>query len=204
MYCEKCGMQLENGKTECPRCGAVKKENDGKGTFAAYEYKTIVAPKTMETVYEDCYRAFDWEEVNEVNAILSLDTVSLSFKRNRGAKGNVELARLQTQCDAALRNLHLIEAKKKSAGMIPALSVGVVSALILGGGMSLCLTTEYMIAGIIVGIVGLIGCAFPLFINRGIRDRKAESFATASDEQYDKIIQICEKAQLLLKQGRTI
>jgi len=188
MNCETCGSRLASQETD-----------DRRGAFTPYEYKSIVAPKAMEAVYVDCYRAFGWEPSSEVNPILSLDAVSLSFKRDRAAKGNVELTKLQAQCDAALRNLQLIEAKKRSTGMVQALSVGVVAALVLGGGMSLCLTTEYLVAGIVVGVAGLIGCAFPYFINKSLRDKKAETFATASDEQYDKLVQICARAQLLLK-----
>jgi hypothetical protein len=191
---------------QCEKCGALPTgdANEGQGTFTAYDYKSIMASKSMESVYQDCYRAFGWEAVKTDNEIMPFDEVSLSFKRDRTIKGNVELSTLQAQCDAALRELYAIEKNQKTAGMIPALSVGVVSSLILGAGMVLCMTTERVVAGIAVGSIGLIGCAFPLYVNKRIRAEKAQSFVAASDAQYDKIITMCEKAQSLLRQGRII
>ena len=63
----------------------------------------------------------------------------------------------------ALKKLHN---KAKKPAEIFTFSFGILFALILGVGMSLCLgaigggTTISMIIGIVVGVVGIVGCSF--------------------------------------------
>ena len=68
-----------------------------------------------------------------------------------------------------LRNLHALPAKKAQAA---SLALGVIGALILGTGMSLCMTelgtalgSLSMATGILVGItgIGLVAMAYPVF-----------------------------------------
>ena len=68
-----------------------------------------------------------------------------------------------------LRNLHTLPAKKAQAA---SLALGVIGALILGTGMSLCMTelgtalgSLSMATGILVGItgIGLVAMAYPVF-----------------------------------------
>jgi hypothetical protein len=175
---------------DCHECGT---------NFTMHEYCSIVVPRGLEPLYADCYRAFGWEATNVVNSLVSVSKVSLSFRRNRAIKNNVELSRLQAQLDGAFRNLQTIQAEKEAAGFVPALSMGIVSALVLGGGMSLCLKSDQLVLGVIVGLAGLAGCAFPYFIHKTIKEKHAERFIVAADEQYDKISQICSQAQALIR-----
>jgi uncharacterized membrane protein YccF (DUF307 family) len=77
-----------------------------------------------------------------------------------------------------LRRLHTIPTQKAQA---LSLAVGTIGALILGTGMSLCLTELgtalgdlAMVLGIIVGIVGMVmvSVAYPIF-NRVLRKERA-------------------------------
>ena len=76
-----------------------------------------------------------------------------------------------------LRKLHRIPTKKAQAASI---AVGVIGALILGTGMSLCMTkigaalgNLAMVLGIMVGIVGMVlaALAYPIF-NRVLKKER--------------------------------
>ena len=89
-----------------------------------------------------------------------------------------------------LRKLHAIPTQKAQAA---SLAVGVIGALILGTGMSVCLTdigaalgNLAMVIGILVGVVGmvLVALAYPLY-NRVLkknRDKIAPEILRLSDE----------------------
>ena len=89
-----------------------------------------------------------------------------------------------------LRRLHAIPTQKAQAA---SLAVGVIGALILGTGMSVCLTdigaalgSLAMVIGILVGVVGmvLVALAYPLY-NRVLkknRDKIAPEILRLSDE----------------------
>ena len=89
-----------------------------------------------------------------------------------------------------LRRLHAIPTQKAQAA---SLAVGVIGALILGTGMSVCLTdigaalgAFSMVLGIAVGVVGmvLVALAYPLY-NRVLqknRDKIAPEILRLSDE----------------------
>ena len=80
---------------------------------------------------------------------------------------------------AELRKLHAIPTQKAQAA---ALAVGVIGALILGTGMSLCMTDIgaalgrlAMIVGIAVGLVGMVlaALAYPVY-NRVLKKQRAK------------------------------
>ena len=89
-----------------------------------------------------------------------------------------------------LRALHAVPTQKAQAA---ALAVGIIGALILGTGMSLCLTeigaalgSLAMVIGVLVGIVGmvLVARAYPLY-NRVLkkqREKIAPQILQLSDE----------------------
>ena len=91
---------------------------------------------------------------------------------------------------AQLRALHAVPTQKAQAA---ALAVGIIGALILGTGMSLCLTeigaalgSLAMVIGVLVGIVGmvLVALAYPLY-NRVLkkqREKIAPQILQLSDE----------------------
>jgi hypothetical protein len=89
-----------------------------------------------------------------------------------------------------LRRLHSIPTQKAQAASI---AIGVLGALILGTGMSLCMTELgaalghlAMVIGILVGVLGLImvALAYPLynFVLRKERQRIAPEILRLSDE----------------------
>ena len=91
---------------------------------------------------------------------------------------------------AELRRLHAIPTQKAQAA---ALAVGIIGALILGTGMSLCLTelgaalgSAAMVVGILVGLVGMVPVvlAYPVY-NRMLkkeREKIAPEILRLTDE----------------------
>ena len=91
---------------------------------------------------------------------------------------------------AALRRLHAVPTQKAQA---TSLAIGIMGALILGTGMSLCLTefgaplgSAAMALGIVVGIAGmaLVALAYPVYkrILESEREKIAPEILRLSDE----------------------
>ena len=89
-----------------------------------------------------------------------------------------------------LRRLHAVPTQKAQAA---AIAVGVIGALILGTGMSLCMTdlgaalgSFALVLGCLVGLIGLVmvGLAYPLYQQtlRKERERIAPEILRLSDE----------------------
>ena len=70
--------------------------------------------------------------------------------------------------------------------MIAGLSVGIISTLIMGGGMSLVLALGQPVIGIIVGVIGLAGmlAAWPLYqkVLKKEREKAAPEILRLSEE----------------------
>ncbi|MCR5031477.1 MAG: hypothetical protein K6A92_01300 [Lachnospiraceae bacterium] len=74
-----------------------------------------------------------------------------------------------------LEVLKALDRKAESKGKIAAMILGVLGALILGGGMSLIMegAAAFLVLGIIIGVIGLIvlGFAYPVYKNLTTRER---------------------------------
>ena len=104
-------------------------------------------------------------------------TYSAQQQKEVEAIRNKYLPREETKMEQ-LRQLHAIPTQRAQAA---SLAVGIIGALILGTGMSLCLTNLgaalgnlAMVVGIAVGLVGmvLVALAYPLY-NRVLRKQRA-------------------------------
>ena len=64
-----------------------------------------------------------------------------------------------------LEQIKKLDAQVESKAMITGLSVGILSTLVMGGGMSLTLSVGQPVIGILVSVVGLVGmlAAWPLY-----------------------------------------
>lgn len=116
-------------------------------------------------------------------------TYSAQQQKEVEAIRNKYLPREETKMEQ-LRKLHAIPTQRAQAA---SLAVGIIGALILGTGMSLCLTnlgaalgSLAMVVGIAVGLVGmmLVALAYPLY-NRVLakqRQKMAPEILRLSDE----------------------
>ena len=116
-------------------------------------------------------------------------TYSAQQQKEVEAIRNKYLPREETKMEQ-LRQLHAIPTQKAQAA---SLAVGIIGALILGTGMSLCLTnlgaalgSLAMVVGIAVGLVGmvLVALAYPLYnrVLRKEREKIAPEILRLSDE----------------------
>lgn len=75
-----------------------------------------------------------------------------------------------------MEQLRRLDASATRKGMMASLAVGIVSALILGLGMSCCMVwmDVWFIPGIILGVIGLVGMglAYPLYNRITTKERK--------------------------------
>lgn len=96
------------------------------------------------------------------------------FSYSYSAKESTEIQairkRYETREDNKLVQLRKLDQKVQEAGMLESLCTGIISALVFGFGMCLCLelfgdSTLNMVLGVVVGLVGLVGMvwAYPLY-----------------------------------------
>ncbi len=84
--------------------------------------------------------------------------------------------------DSKVIALKKLDAKAKLPSAIFAYTFGVASALVLGTGMSLAMKvigsgTGAFVAGIIVGLFGIVGCAVNYPIFKALRNKGKEKYA---------------------------
>ena len=80
--------------------------------------------------------------------------------------------------DSDLEKLRKIRKGVEKKGQIPAFTLGILSALILGAGMSFTLmTTSFFALGIVIGIIGIVGIAlsYPLYLHIVKNERDKQS-----------------------------
>ncbi len=86
-----------------------------------------------------------------------------------------------------MEQLRRLDAGVTQKGTVVSLIVGIVGALILGTGMSMCMVwTELFVLGIIVGIVGIaaVSLAYPLYnyVTKKEREKIAPEIIRLTDE----------------------
>ena len=93
-----------------------------------------------------------------------------------------------TQTEDKMERLRRLDKSVTKPGTVISLIVGIISSLILGAGMSMCMVwgDELFLIGIIVGVVGMIGiiCAYPLYssITKARREKLAAEIIRLSNE----------------------
>lgn len=163
----------------------------------SYDYKTIKVKRSIETLVCDTYENLGWELTNTSSVEGSIFYINLSFKRDRKVENKVELLKLQDKADNIIANIENLQNKKKNAGMVSALSTGIVGALTFGGGMSMSILLGgigYMIGGIALGLIGAGICALAYPIFKKVNKKKETKIQPILESEYDKLSDICEQA----------
>lgn len=168
--------------------------------FVTYEYLTKTIERNEKGAISDLYRSLGWEVVDE-NSI-SLSKVCIHFKRDRKIRDKSELNRLQKKAEKVLLLNVNLEKSKKKAPTLFAYLFGSISALVMGGGMSLTMIENLdrtaFIIGIIIGIVGIVLCSVNYFIYSKMLIRRSNKINPLIEENEEKIATICEQGQLLI------
>ena len=86
-----------------------------------------------------------------------------------------------------MEQLRRLDAGVTQKGTVVSLVVGIIGALILGTGMSMCMVwTELFVLGIIVGIIGIVAVslAYPIYsyVTKKERDKIAPEIIRLTDE----------------------
>lgn len=208
MYCSTCGIELEKNAAVCPSCGtpvagrakdaAASADTARFAERTSYEYARTTVKSDLVTVATDCYESLGFELTGARNDAARSSTV-LSFRRSRAVKGKAQLVKARRTMDDLLASIADLEAEKTRKATMQAIALGVVFALVLGIGMCLTMVWQGLMAlGIVVGIVGIAGCAAVWPIYRRTCRKEAARVAPRIEAAYDSLATACEEAQTVL------
>ena len=122
-----------------------------------------------------------------------MDEKKETFNYTYSASQQQEIKRIRekytapTQEEDKMERLRRLDQSVTKPGTIVSLTIGIISTLIFGFGMSCTMVWEgLMVPGIIVGVVGMIGviAAYPIynFITKKQREKLAPEIVRLSDE----------------------
>lgn len=165
-----------------------------------YDYKTVRVKRDMEAMFTDAYENLGWEVTSTSLVGGTLSYVNISFKRNRKIEHKTELIKLQDKIDSSLSNIDKLHQTKKNAGVGEGITVGVIGALIFGGGMSMtmCLTgLGFLIGGIALGVAGIGIGLLGWLVHNKIQKKKLVKIDPLLEEEFNKLSDLCEEANNL-------
>lgn len=169
--------------------------------FIAYEYKTVSVKAKDRTKAMDLYEAFGWEVTG--TSVSALGDTTLSLKRDRKQKHRQELNKLERQAEETFDAVNGLERSKTAGARVFAICCGIVAALIFGGGMCLTLLIENsipaLVGGIVLGVVGLGLCGLNYVLYNRLAAKKTKQVLPVIDETEEKLANILEKGNDLLK-----
>ena len=115
-----------------------------------------------------------------------------TFEYNHSARDMAEVRRIREKYlppeEDKMALLRRLDRQATQKGTAVALIVGIVFALILGSGMSMCMVLggKWMLPGIVIGLVGMAGCAlaYPMYvrITRKEKERLAPRILKLTEE----------------------
>lgn len=153
----------------------------------------------MAQVTVDCYESLGYELAGQKKATPS-DQIVLSFRRSRKMRGKAQLSKIQRTMDDCLASISTMEAAKTKKATGQALTIGIVSALVLGTGMSLCMVwQQFMALGIVVGVFGIVGCLFAWYRYRKTAEAETSRLNPQIEGAYDRLATLCEEAQAVIR-----
>lgn len=204
MYCSTCGSELAGTEGVCPTCGAVVAAG-GRAAVApaarpahtSFEYARTTVANDLVTVTCDCYENLGWELTGSKATTAGGSTV-LSFRRSRKIKSKAQLVKIQRTMDDLIATIAGLEGEKTRKARMRAITVGIVAALVLGVGMCLTMVWDAMIPGIIVGVLGIAGCAGAWLLYRSTVEQETARVTPRIEAAYDGLATACEEAQTVL------
>ena len=169
--------------------------------FVSYEYRTKTVKAKDRTRAIDMYEAFGWE-VTEVTPTY-VDGMTLSLKRDRKLKHKQELLKLERQAEDTFSDINRLHRSKTLSASIFAYIFGVFATLVFGGGMCLSMLIENsipaLVGGTVLGITGFALCGVNYLIYKKMAERKIKQILPVIDETEEKLANILEKGDELLR-----
>ena len=171
--------------------------------FVSYEYRTVSAKADDQTRVIDLYEAFGWEVTGTSPAV---NGVTLSLKRDRHLPHRQELNKLERQAEDTFAALGGLERAKTLGASVFAYVFGCIAALVLGGGMCLCMLVEgsnpAFVGGVVLGVVGIALCGVNYAIYKRRVEKKTKSLLPVIDQTEEKLANILERGSDLLASER--
>ncbi len=169
--------------------------------FVTYEYRTKTVKAETQSKAMDMYEAFGWE-ITSVSPTV-VDGVTLSLKRDRKQKHKQELTKIERQAENVFDTINGLQRAKTLGASIFAYIFGIISALVLGGGMCLVMLIENNVSafagGIVLGLVGIAMCAVNYPIYKKIAANKIKKILPIIDDNEEKLANLLEKGNDLLR-----
>ncbi len=169
--------------------------------FVTYEYVTKTAKPQDRTKAIDLYESFGWE----VTSVASTPAggLTLSLRRDRKLPHRQELLRLERQAEELFAAIEKQDRAKTLGASVFGYLFGCGGALVLGGGMSLCMlltgNIPAMIGGIVLGVAGIAMCAVTYPIYQKIAARKTKQLLPSIDENEERLANLLEQGNALLR-----
>lgn len=171
--------------------------------FVSYEYRTVSVKAKDQARVMDLYEAFGWEVTGTSPA---LDGITLSLKRDRHIPHKQELVKLERQAEDTFASVSRLERSKTLGASVFSYVFGCIAALVLGGGMCLCMLVEGSIpafaGGIVLGIIGIALCGVNYAIYKKRAEKKTKALLPVIDETEEKLANLLERGNELLSAER--
>lgn len=170
---------------------------DGENSFIGYEYHSVTAARSMESVYADGYENFGWQREDAPSTAAGSGVVNMKFKRDRKIRNKAELTRLQRQFDACVGEITALEKSQSTAASIAAFTIGLFGCAFLGGATFSYLAGRLVLM-VLLAIPGFLGWILPYFCYRSLLAKRSAKTAPLIEKKHDEIYDVCEKANSLL------
>ena len=168
-----------------------------KRPFVGYEYLDVTVKRNMAHLYADSYENFGWELEGTGEQIGKVDSITMKFRRDRKILNKVELTRLQRNFDACVSEIMALETQKYIKASAVAYAIGVIGTAFMAGAV-FAVTSEHIVACILLAIPAFLGWIAPYFLYRSIVRAKTKEITPLIDQKYEEIYTVCEKANALL------
>ncbi len=179
----------------------MRGETMNEKDFVSYEYATKSVQTNDRTRATDLYEAFGWEISSSVPSLGG--SVTLSLRRDRKQRHRQELNRLERQAEELLSAIGRQKRAQTLGASIFSYLFGCIAALVLGGGMCLCLLVENsvpaLVGGIFLGLIGIVLCGVNYLIYRRLAEKKTKQLLPLIDENEEKLADLLEKGNDLLR-----
>lgn len=168
--------------------------------FVVFEYKTKTVPLKDRARSVDEAEAFGWEATETTPSIGGSCVVT--FRRERKIAHRAELVKLEKRAEEVRATLENLEKGKTRLAKIFCWTFGIISTLVMGGGISLIMTGENtvknMAIGIALGIAGIVLCLVNYPVYNKIALRKTRELTPAIDSGEEALANLLEQGNDLL------
>lgn len=132
MYRSTCGNELSGTENVCPMCGVpvTGAPVAARPEHSSYEYARTTVASDLVTVTCDCYENLGWELTGSKTSQAG-GTTALAFRRSRKIKNKAQLVKIQRTMDDLIASISTLEGEKTRKAGMRALTLGILSALVL-------------------------------------------------------------------------